>query len=60
MNVLYQLLERANISPWIDNIFGCNQINQTDDLINIFPRTSYEQFNNFEEKKKKSDKKMNK
>ena len=54
------LLERTNITPWIDNIFGCNQINQSDDLINIFPRSSYEQFNNFEETKKKLDKKKNK
>ena len=52
-----QLLEKSNIIPWIDNIFGCNQINKSEDLINIFPLSSYEQFNNFEEKKKKLEKK---
>ena len=46
-----------NVIPWIDNIFGCNQLNEKDEnLINIFPLHSYEQKNNFEEKKKKLEK----
>ena len=46
-------LEKSNIIPWINNIFGYNQLNENDnELINIFPLHSYEQKNNFEEKKK--------
>ena len=52
-----QSLEKANIIPWIDNIFGSNQTNENDELINIFPLSSYEQFNNFEEMKKKLERK---
>ena len=50
-----QELEKSNIIPWIDNVFGLNQLNENntnDELINIFPLSSYEQINNFEEKKK--------
>ena len=48
-----QLLEKRNIIPWIDNIFGCNQYVDNDSKIyNIFPLNSYEQNNNFEEMKK--------
>ena len=54
---LRQKLEKANIIPWIDNIFGSNQTNEDDEVINIFPLSSYEQFNNFEEMKKKLEKK---
>ena len=54
---LRQRLEKANIIPWIDNIFGSNQIIGNDKLINIFPLSSYEQFNNFEEMKIKLEKK---
>ena len=44
-----QLLEKRDIIPWIDNIFGCNQYLENDNKIyNIFPLTSYEQNNNFE------------
>ena len=46
-------LEKSNIIPWINNIFGYNQLNENDEeSINIFPLHSYEQKNNFEEKKK--------
>ena len=44
-------LEKFNIIPWIDNIFGCNQLNENKNTINIFPLSSYEQKNNYEEKK---------
>ena len=47
-----QALEKFNIIPWIDNIFGCNQLNENQNIINIFPLSSYEQKNNYEEKKK--------
>ena len=39
-------LEKANIVPWINNIFGCNQINDSKELMNLFPTTSYEQLFN--------------
>ena len=51
-----QALEKSNIIPWIDNIFGSNQLNESEDIINIFPLSSYEQKNNFEENKKKYEK----
>ena len=39
-------LEKANIVPWINNIFGCNQINDSKELMNLFPKSSYEQLFN--------------
>ena len=49
-----QLLEKRDIIPWVDNIFGCNQYVENDNKIyNIFPLTSYEQNNNYELLKKK-------
>ena len=38
-----KILENTNIVPWINNIFGYNQINSSKELMNIFPLTSYEQ-----------------
>ena len=38
----------VNIVPWINNIFGYNQINDSKELMNIFPLYSYEQFNDFD------------
>ena len=37
-------LEKENIVPWINNIFGYNQINESKELMNIFPLSSYEQY----------------
>ena len=51
-----QALEKSNIIPWINNVFGYNQLNENEDLINIFPLSSYEQKNNFEAEKKKLEK----
>jgi len=51
-----QTLEKVNIIPWIDNIFGYNQLSDSQEIINIFPLSSYEQKNNYEEKKKKLEK----
>jgi len=47
-----QQLERVNILPWIDNIFGCNQVVENESIsgiYNIYPRTSYEKYNMYEE-----------
>jgi hypothetical protein len=38
-----KILENSNIIPWINNIFGYNQINDSKELMNIFPLSSYEQ-----------------
>ena len=38
----------VNIVPWINNVFGCNQINDSKEIMNIFPLYSYEQFNDFD------------
>ena len=38
-----RILENTNIVPWINNIFGYNQINDSKELMNIFPLSSYEQ-----------------
>ena len=51
-----QSLEKINIVPWIDNIFGYNQLPENEDIINVFPLSSYEQKNNFEEERKKLEK----
>ena len=37
------ILEQANIVPWINNIFGYNQLNDSEELMNLFPLSSYEQ-----------------
>ena len=39
-------LEKENIVPWINNIFGYNQVNESKEVMNIFPITSYEQYFN--------------
>ena len=45
-------LEKTDISPWIDNIFGIKQFNTSNEEPNSFPLYSYEQFNEFEKIKK--------
>ena len=42
------MLESVNIVPWINNIFGNLQINDSENYMNIFPKYSYEQFNNYD------------
>ena len=37
------LLEKENIVPWINNIFGCNQLNDSKEIMNLFHLNSYEQ-----------------
>lgn len=37
-------LEKSNITPWINNVFGYNQINTSKEAMNLFPLSSYEQF----------------
>ena len=46
-----QLLEKRDIIPWVDNIFGCNQLVENDKIYNIFPLTSYEKNNDYEKMK---------
>ena len=41
-------LDSMNIVPWINNIFGFNQINNSKEVMNIFPVYSYEQYNDFD------------
>ena len=37
------ILENTNIVPWINNIFGYNQLNDSKEIMNLFPLSSYEQ-----------------
>jgi hypothetical protein len=48
---LRNILEKKELSPWINNIFGSNQISEDIKDYNMFPTYSYEQFNNFEKEK---------
>ena len=52
---LRNMLEKSDIGPWIDNIFGPKQFNISDENPNSFPLHTYENFNDME-KIKKSDK----
>ena len=47
------MLEKSDISPWIDNIFGAYQFSNSDDHPNSFPLYSYEDFCEFEKIKQK-------
>ena len=48
---LRKKLEKVDIIPWINNIFGYNQFDlENEEVINIFPLYSYIQYNNLEEK----------
>ena len=44
---LRKILETVELSPWINNIFGYNQLNEDYKSFNKFPQYSYEQYNNF-------------
>ena len=48
---LRKLLERLELSPWINNIFGSNQLSDDYKSFNKFPDYSYEQLNNFHKEK---------
>ena len=48
---LRKILEKKELSPWINNIFGCNQINEEYKSPNKFPDYSYEQYNDFKKEK---------
>ena len=41
-------LDSMNIVPWINNIFGFNQVNTSKEIMNIFPLYSYEQYSDFD------------
>ena len=47
-----QHLEKRDIIPWVDNIFGCNQYIDNDNIYNKFQASSYEINNNYEAMKK--------
>ena len=51
---LRNMLEKSDIGPWIDNIFGSKQFNTSDDHPNSFSLYTYENHNDME-KIKKSD-----
>ena len=44
---LRKILETKELSDWINNIFGSNQLNDNFDSYNKFPEYSYEQLNSF-------------
>ena len=47
-----QQLERVNILPWVDNIFGCYQDVENENakkIYNVYPNSSYEKNNKYEE-----------
>jgi len=47
-----QKLEKRNILPWVDNIFGCNQVVENESIsgmYNIYPNSSYEKNNKYDE-----------
>ena len=52
---LRQELEKVNILPWVDNIFGFYQdvknCSNNSEIYNAFPSSGYEKNNNFEKKK---------
>ena len=49
---LRNMLEEADICPWIDNIFGSKQNNFSDEQPNSFPHCTYEEYCEFEKIKK--------
>ena len=49
---LRKLLEKSDISSWIDNIFGINQINDSEEKPNSFPFYTYQSYCKFENIKK--------
>jgi hypothetical protein len=51
---LRHLIERVDITPWIDNIFGYNQFNTSADNPNSFPLSSYESNFDYEKIKQES------
>ena len=57
---LRNILEKKEISPWINIIFGCKQLNDNYESLNGFPSYSYEQYNNFEKQKEEIIEEKNK
>ena len=48
---LRKILEAKELSDWINNIFGSNQLNNNLESFNKFPEYSYEQLNSFNKEK---------
>ena len=57
---LRNLLEKKEIAPWINMIFGYKQISGNYESLNSFPSYSYEQYNNFEKEKEEIIEEKNK
>ena len=51
---LRKILEKSDLSSWIDNIFGLNQMNESDEKPNSFPFYTYQSYCEFEKIKKES------
>ena len=54
------LLEKKELSKWINIIFGYKQISDNYESLNGFPSFSYEQYNNFEKEKEEIIEEKNK
>ena len=48
---LREMLEKKELSPWINNIFGYKQLDGNYESFNSYPTYSYEQYNNLEKEK---------
>ena len=46
---LRKQLELFDVTPWIDNIFGSKQFNNSEEQPNSFPKYSYEEYNEINE-----------
>ena len=45
-----QYKARDNMNQWIDNIFGCNQLKRKREIINMFPKSTYEEMTKWPKK----------
>ena len=68
-NKYLEFIGKFNLNEWIDNIFGCNQLPDGNniDILNIYPKSTYEQktnllkkIDNYYQKHKKEKKKSQK
>ena len=56
---LRNYLEKRELSPWLNNIFGYRQISDNYESLNGFPTYSYEQYNDLEEEKREIEDDIN-
>ena len=52
---LRNILEKRELAPWLNIIFGNKQISDNYESLNCFPTYSYEQYNDLEEEKREID-----